>query len=229
MALSLVVKILTGMTTNTVPDDKYKCLAESFLSTLNHQVDTAKMGVPSDPTTVVTPRLKVKGIDGLRVVDASIMPIIPSGNTNVPVIMIAEKASDMIKETIDCPTQLANSSYRTLLQIPQEKVKGNLLVANFFLTSNGPDQRKFLYHALCQYNHIADAPAFVDAAEECSQDHRYWFNGFRIRLHYCWCWFRWLRGGQPFVRGSLRDSSAAGSWNNTSFTHRCSSINSKFR
>ncbi|KAG8190897.1 hypothetical protein JTE90_010322 [Oedothorax gibbosus] len=89
-------------------DDKYyECIARSFISTLNNQVGTVKMGHPSDPTTVVTPRLKVKGIDGLRVVDASIMPTIPSINANLPVIMIAEKASDMIKETIDCPTQLA--------------------------------------------------------------------------------------------------------------------------
>ncbi|GBN27083.1 hypothetical protein AVEN_269956-1, partial [Araneus ventricosus] len=44
----------------------------------------------------------VKGIQGLRVVDASIMPIIPSGNINIPTIMVAEKASDIIKESMSC-------------------------------------------------------------------------------------------------------------------------------
>jgi choline dehydrogenase-like flavoprotein len=56
------------------------------------------MGPPSDAEAVVNSELKVYGLKGLRVADASIMPYIVSGNTNAPVIMIGEKCSDLIKE-----------------------------------------------------------------------------------------------------------------------------------
>jgi choline dehydrogenase len=60
----------------------------------HHQVGTARIG--TDNMAVVDPQLRVHGLSGLRVIDASVMPVIPTGNTNAPSIMIGEKAADMI-------------------------------------------------------------------------------------------------------------------------------------
>jgi choline dehydrogenase-like flavoprotein len=65
--------------------------------TVHHPAGTCKMGGPNDPWAVVDPDLKFRGIDALRVVDASVMPDLVSGNINAAVMMIAEKAADLIR------------------------------------------------------------------------------------------------------------------------------------
>jgi len=67
-------------------------------TTIFHPVGTAKMGLDSDPMAVTNARLQVRGMDNLRVIDASIMPRIVSGNTNAPSIMIGEKGAAMVLE-----------------------------------------------------------------------------------------------------------------------------------
>jgi choline dehydrogenase len=79
-------------------DDEILEFARQYGATIFHPSGTCKMGPASDPLAVVDERLRVHGIAGLRVVDCSIMPTLVSGNTNAPVVMIAEKASDLIRE-----------------------------------------------------------------------------------------------------------------------------------
>ena len=83
-----------------VPDDEQALIkaAGDIGTTIFHPVGTAKMGLPSDPMMVVDERLRVFGLERLRVIDASVMPNITSGNTNAPTMMIAEKGAAMLRE-----------------------------------------------------------------------------------------------------------------------------------
>ncbi|TXH68470.1 MAG: glucose-methanol-choline oxidoreductase [Thiothrix sp.] len=87
-------KDLFGMTPN-MSEQQWEKLVRDRADTVYHPVGSCKMGI--DDLAVVDNRLKVHGLEGLRVVDASIMPTLMSGNTNAPAIMIAEKAADLIK------------------------------------------------------------------------------------------------------------------------------------
>ncbi len=79
-------------------DEDLAKLAGDIASTIFHPAGTARMGRADDPTAVVDPYLRVRGVQGLRVVDASVMPTITSGNTNSPTLMIAEKAARWIRQ-----------------------------------------------------------------------------------------------------------------------------------
>lgn len=79
-------------------DDEILHFCREYGATIFHPTGTAKMGLASDTNAVVDNHLRVHGIDGLRVVDASIMPTLVSGNTNVPIVMIAERAAEFILE-----------------------------------------------------------------------------------------------------------------------------------
>nr|XP_034827832.1 glucose dehydrogenase [FAD, quinone]-like [Maniola hyperantus] len=77
-------------------DEFFKCLAKLHTAPGNNQVGTCKMGAADDPMAVVDPQLKVYGIDGLRVADASVIPTVVSGHTAASVVMIGERAADFV-------------------------------------------------------------------------------------------------------------------------------------
>uniref|UniRef100_A0A1B6DGS1 Glucose-methanol-choline oxidoreductase N-terminal domain-containing protein n=1 Tax=Clastoptera arizonana TaxID=38151 RepID=A0A1B6DGS1_9HEMI len=76
----------------------WECMVRHLTNPENHQVSSCHMGPLTDKTAVVDPRLRVRGVTGLRIMDASVLPNVPSGNLNAPVIMFAEKGSDLVKE-----------------------------------------------------------------------------------------------------------------------------------
>ena len=90
-------------TANAKTDAQIETVIRNYADTIYHPVGTCRMGPlagpQANPLNVVDSELRVHGMTGLRVVDASIMPRIVAGNTNAPVIMVAEKAADMIKTT----------------------------------------------------------------------------------------------------------------------------------
>jgi len=93
-----IEEILPGPEVHDDDDAALLRAAGDIGTTIFHPVGTAKMGLESDATAVVDARLRLIGIEGLRVIDASVMPTIVSGNTNSPTVMIAEKGAAMIRE-----------------------------------------------------------------------------------------------------------------------------------
>ena len=77
-------------------NDELLAFVKATGNTVYHPVSTCRMGPKEQKNHVVTPDLRVRGIDRLRIADASVMPSITSGNTNAPTMMIAEKAADLI-------------------------------------------------------------------------------------------------------------------------------------
>jgi choline dehydrogenase-like flavoprotein len=90
------IETLPGEQVRSDDDAALAQAAGDIGTTIFHPVGTAKMGLTSDPNAVTDARLRVLGIEGLRVIDASVMPTITSGNTNSPTMMIAEKGAEML-------------------------------------------------------------------------------------------------------------------------------------
>jgi choline dehydrogenase-like flavoprotein len=97
----LVTETLMGPESRS--DEDIEAHSRKRMQTLYHPVGTCRMG--DEPTSVVDRELKVRGVEGLRVVDASVMPTVPRGNTNAPVIALAERAADLIRGEVPVGAQ----------------------------------------------------------------------------------------------------------------------------
>jgi 4-pyridoxate dehydrogenase len=89
-----------GPGTDVATDAQVEAYTRQTAVTAHHPAGTCKMGIDADPAAVVDDKLRVRGVEGLRVVDASVFPDLVGGNINAPTIMIAERAADLIRERI---------------------------------------------------------------------------------------------------------------------------------
>jgi choline dehydrogenase-like flavoprotein len=87
----------TGPGPDRRSDSEVDAYIRATAITVHHPLGTCKMGTDRDPDAVVDAECRVRGVEGLRIVDASIMPDLVGGNINAPVIMMAEKAADLIR------------------------------------------------------------------------------------------------------------------------------------
>ncbi|MBS0456729.1 MAG: choline dehydrogenase [Proteobacteria bacterium] len=94
-------------TRDDASDEELLAFIRAKAETVYHPVGSCRMGRADDAHAVLDPQLRVRGVDGLRVVDASVMPRLIGGNTNAPTIMIAERAADLIAGKITAPQQTA--------------------------------------------------------------------------------------------------------------------------
>jgi choline dehydrogenase-like flavoprotein len=92
----LISTELAPSSENEVAADELEAYVRSHAKTVYHPAGTCRMGAATNDAAVVTPDLRVKGVQGLRVCDASVMPSLVSGNTNAPVIMIAERCAEFM-------------------------------------------------------------------------------------------------------------------------------------
>lgn len=92
---------------NLTKEEDLRHYSHKMVKTNYHPVGTARMGRDDDPMTVVDKKLRVKGLNGLRVIDCSVMPFIPSGNTNAPAMALADRAVSIIRGEVEYPAKAA--------------------------------------------------------------------------------------------------------------------------